>query len=254
MQESSPACSPPSCRRHRRLEPQPQSYLPATGRQQREVLVAAIDSSETALWNASGVCYLSREGIVSLRFSQAKPVKEIKELNPNLQIYPLSQAGGLTKSHVFVDETRFPVIRIKWSGGTQGTGCRIGPGVRIQHELLVGIDATAVQILEKQRLARDPAGEGIPKRELVDIVSRDRHLKRLTTRITEDAADIPTTEDRLAESAIPHEARRRHFIAKTEDENMRLVVGRQRLGAGTVEHVVDGNSDATLLTDRSKVF
>src|SRR5205085_5748431 len=96
---------------------------------------------------------------------------------------------------------------------------RFHPSLRIEHELLVRVDAFAVRILQEQRLTRYPIHAGALEYERVEVALRRRRRNQSAARVPKDAAHQPIAGDRAYET-VARELR--SLIVQSDYEDQRL--------------------------------
>ena len=101
------------------------------------------------------VHHLCGASVCGSRVRHLRTIKDVRELHADAQRAPLLDMEQPAQRKVFVGATLKPIIGIVGGSRAQLTRCGLRPRVLIQHEYLVGIEAMAVQVLRKQRLARN---------------------------------------------------------------------------------------------------
>src|SRR6058998_3891471 len=147
---------------------------------------AAVDAAEAGLRDARGVDALGRQGVAGFGVEEPDAVEYVEELDPDLQARSLAEAGELAEGHVLARVARGPVVGLVDAGHTEGAGRSIGPGLRVENEVSVRVDAAAVQVLREERLARHPVGVGAPEDQGAEVVLGVRYQDRLAARVAED--------------------------------------------------------------------
>src|SRR5262249_8629185 len=84
-----------------------------------------------------------------------RAIENVRKLDTNQHRLAFCDSEEPPQTHRLLRTALLPVVVIERLPRTKTTCGRIHPGIRIQHEFLVGIVTMAVQILEEQRLTRN---------------------------------------------------------------------------------------------------
>src|SRR5262249_35892737 len=106
-----------------------------------------IDKSET------GSRFSTARGLRGLRIRrwrvrQPRTIKDVRELGPDVEPHsPLADLETASESEVLLRLALIPIVAVIRRARAELARSWISPGVRVQHELFVGIEAVTVQIL-----------------------------------------------------------------------------------------------------------
>src|SRR5947207_7610025 len=147
------------------LKPEQQLSLPRIAAQSRVVIERRpvserlrVDVPE-ARRGHSKQCRPICESVGGNRVCHIRAIEGVEEFKPKLQRHLLPYFEQTAEAELFQRMTLIPVVVVVSGCRPESSGRRIQPGRRVQYEILVRIDAVAVQILEEQRLPGDAVHE-----------------------------------------------------------------------------------------------
>src|SRR5262249_51909847 len=135
------------------------------------------------------------------RVAELHSVKDVDELGADLEIQSLREPEITADAEVLLRPASLAEVRIiqtrdarrgdGYRTRSEGSGSRVGPGVRVQHLIRIWIDASAVEVLQKKRLA---GPHHLARAKVVGGSSTGR-LEWKSASIDQQAADLPIPGD-----------------------------------------------------------
>src|SRR5215510_639031 len=103
---------------------------------------------------------------------QIEPVEDVEELRPDIELQPLLDGEAAAQAHVLCDLALPAIVAVETGGLPELSLRRVLPGGWIQRQVLPRIYASAIGILQEQRLPRNPVHARALKDQRTEIVSR----------------------------------------------------------------------------------
>src|SRR5438552_16899963 len=153
-----------------------------------------IDIPKSGSRNTSPIPRLRLRRSRKTRLRKISPIEDIEELRPNLQRPLLPDPEHAAQAHLLHRTPLIAEVAVIRRGRSPSPGSRIRPCVPVQNEILVRIDAVAIQVLQVQRSSGHAAHQRVleKQRTLVsswqsDSQSADRSSTRAASRTSSPA-------------------------------------------------------------------
>src|SRR5215831_2660151 len=136
---------------------------------------AGIDPAETGRRYTCAVSDLRRERIGRIRVIPFGAAENVEELSADFQRHSFANAEQSAQTHALRRAPCIAVVAVVRRRGSELTGRGVGPRGWIQNEILIGINAMTIWVLNIQRLARHPVGVGAAEQKSAQtVLSRGR--------------------------------------------------------------------------------
>src|SRR5215831_5368415 len=107
-----------------------------------------VDVPPSGRGNSSAIARLRLRGRGERRIGEIGPVENVKELGADLERHLLANGEAAAEAQLFERPPRVAEVAVIGRSRAPSTRGGILPRIGVQHEILVGIDAVAVQVLE----------------------------------------------------------------------------------------------------------